>query len=102
MARLPKPKAGQTKREWLAALNPPLAKSGARGRFSAEANAALSKASERGYEFAEPERPTSAPVTSEARKRSHDIREWAGEQGIAVPDRGRIPNEVHNAYNSRG
>jgi hypothetical protein len=40
------------------------------------------------------------PRTSSSRQRSGDIRAWAGEQGIAVSGRGRIPASVVEQYDA--
>lgn len=40
--------------------------------------------------------PSSAPVTGQPSAR--EIREWARENGRDVPDRGRIPADVREAY----
>lgn len=56
----------QTEREFLASLNPPLAKAGARGRFSTAATAALAKARAEGFGFigdkGHPQNPVKAPA----------------------------------------
>jgi hypothetical protein len=95
-----------TKREYLAGLNPPLAKIG-RGRFSKAALEAIAAAEAAGTVFDEPvtvskevaaegdETPSQHPKpTSE----SSLIRAWAADNGISVGQRGRIPVDVIAAY----
>ena len=122
MARLLKSKDNETEREWLARQNPPLAvlvgKSGkpARGRFSAEAHAALATAKEKGWTFAGKQTPTptprpkaakpkakstDAPVNSGAVSEAQNIREWATANGVPVSARGRISQETRSAYEAR-
>lgn len=44
---------------------------------------------------------TRRPVrTAASRRRSHDIREWAQQQGIDVSERGRIPARVTRQYDA--
>jgi Lsr2 len=38
--------------------------------------------------------------TAASRRRSHDIREWARQQGIEVSERGRIPARVSREYDA--
>lgn len=85
-----------TKREWLAKQG--LAEAGKRGRFSTEANAALTKALEDGMRFSDDKPATSAtaPLSYDAKK----VRKWAAAQGINVGERGRIPAEVIARYNA--
>ena len=37
-------------------------------------------------------------ATGRSRSRAAEVRAWAKDQGIAVPDRGRVPNEVLEQY----
>jgi hypothetical protein len=43
-------------------------------------------------------RPQQTARTAASRKRSHDIRTWAQNKGIAVSERGRIPAGVVEQY----
>jgi hypothetical protein len=45
-------------------------------------------------------RKGTGPRTASNRERSSDIRTWAKQQGINVNDRGRIPAQVLDAYDS--
>lgn len=36
--------------------------------------------------------------TASGRSKAAEVRAWAKEQGISVPDRGRVPNEVLEQY----
>ena len=120
MARLLKPKANETEREWLARQNPPLAvlvgASGkpARGRFSKDAHEALAKAKENGWEFADSKpAPTPKPKTASVKastaapentgkiSEAQSIREWANANGVPVSARGRISQETVAAYEAR-
>jgi hypothetical protein len=49
---------------------------------------------------AKPGRKAGAPRTVNSRERSSDIRAWAKQHGITVNDRGRIPAQVIEAYDS--
>ena len=120
MARLLKPKANETQREWLARQNPPLAvltgASGkpARGRFSKEAHAALATAAEKGWTFAEatPATPTPKPKAASTKanapapantgkvSEAQSIREWAQANNVPVSARGRISSDTRAAYES--
>lgn len=94
-----------TKREYLAGLNPPLAKPG-RGRFSAEAIKALAEAEAAGVVFDEPVKPVKEVATegdkpsqpTKPTSESSLIRAWAADNGIKVGERGRIPEEITKAY----
>ncbi len=94
-----------TKREYLAGLNPPLAKPG-RGRFSKDAIAALEAAEAAGVVFDEPVKPVKEVATegdepSKPTKPASEvtlIRSWAADNGIKVGERGRLPQDVVAAY----
>lgn len=94
-----------TKREYLAGLNPPLAKPG-RGRFSKEALDALAAAEAAGVVFDEPVKPVKEVATegeepskpTKPASESTAIRSWAATNGIKVGERGRLPKEVIAAY----
>lgn len=45
--------------------------------------------------------PSSTPRLEANRERNHAIREWAREQGMDVPERGRIRAEIVEAYENR-
>jgi hypothetical protein len=45
--------------------------------------------------------PSATPRLEETRERNHTIREWAREQGMDVPDRGRIRSEIVEKYENR-
>jgi hypothetical protein len=49
---------------------------------------------------AKPGRKGGVPRTVNSRERSSDIRTWAKQHGITVNDRGRIPAQVIEAYES--
>ncbi|MBP2371384.1 histone-like nucleoid-structuring protein Lsr2 [Pseudonocardia parietis] len=53
----------------------------------------------RGRRLTEPGAPR--PVTTADREQNQAIRAWARKQGIAVSDRGRIPQSVLNAFHQR-
>lgn len=94
-----------TKREYLAGLNPPLAKPG-RGRFSKEAVEALATAEAAGVVFDEPVKPVKEVATegdepsqpSKPTSETAEVRAWAASNGIKVGERGRIPEAVTKAY----
>jgi len=100
----------ETQREYLASLNPPLAKAGARGKFSKVAHEALAEASAKGITFgpiavesksedSDSLGKSKAPVAKVAGASPSDIRAWALAQGMEVSVRGRISREVIDAYN---
>lgn len=116
----------QTERDFLASLTPPLAKAGARGRFSADAHAALAKARADGFGFigdkGHPQTevkaaPKAAPkvVTSAVSTETVSVpaqtktvqtgtvdakaaRTWARSQGMTVGERGRLHPNIISAY----
>lgn len=45
-------------------------------------------------------RPSGSGAREEVSERNRQIREWARSQGLDVPDRGRIPREVIEKYES--
>lgn len=114
------PTTTQTAREFLASLNPPLAKAGpgVRGRFSTAGVEALTAARAAGTVFADDVKvvktatatvapaaapaPTPAPVVStpavEGTVNAKDARAWAKANGIAVGERGRLHPDVLNAF----
>ena len=94
-----------TKREFL--IEKGLAKPG-RGRFSAEANAALAEAVANGAVFDEPVKPVKEVATegdkpsqpSKPTSETAEVRAWAASNGIKVGERGRIPEKVLAAFKS--
>jgi hypothetical protein len=118
------PTTTQTAREYLASLNPPLAKAGpgVRGRFSTAGVEALTAARAAGVVFADDVKvvkttpavaapaqaapapvatPAPAPVATPAPAgtvNAKDARAWAKANGIAVGERGRLHPDVLNAY----
>lgn len=97
-----------TKREYLAGLNPPLAKPG-RGRFSKEAVEALAAAEAAGVVFDEPVKPVKEVATegdkpsqpSKPTSETAEVRAWAASNGIKVGERGRIPANVLDAFKAK-
>lgn len=105
-----------TKREWLVERG--LAKAGARGRFSREANAALAKAISEGIVFDEPVvkpvsenkekkvRAAKKPVAKAPSSELYDakeVRRWAEANGkVEKGKRGRLPTEVIQEFLSSG
>lgn len=96
----------ETQREYLASLTPPLAKAGARGKFSKVAHEALAEATTKGITFgpvatsedSDSLGKSKAPVTTVAGASPAQIRKWAIDQGLAVPTRGRLPADILTAY----
>lgn len=96
-----------TKREYLVGLG--LAQPG-RGRFSREALTAIAEAESQGTVFDEPVKAVSKGVSVEGdsspsqrtrpTSESSLIRAWAADNGVAVGNRGRIPESVVSAYRS--
>lgn len=97
-----------TEREYLVSLG--LAKPG-RGRFSGAAKEALAKAKEEGKTFTDTKpvvkaspKPAAKPAAKAVPKvdtpkfDAKAVRAWAKDNGIAVPERGRIPNDVLTQY----
>lgn len=41
-----------------------------------------------------------AKRTASGRSKAAEVRAWAKEQGIAVPDRGRVPNDILEQYDA--
>lgn len=100
-----------SKREYLAGLNPPLAKFPSRGKFSKDAHAAIAKAEAEGMVFDDPapvksDKPKTVKVKADkptvtVTKSNADpaaVRAWAKENGVTVSERGRVAETVKAQY----
>jgi hypothetical protein len=90
-----------TKRQYLVSLG--LTRPDSRGRFSAEAQAALYKAEAEGMKFADGNAApstTTTPVDDSKPYNAKAVRRWAARNGIVLGARGRIPADIVNRFHA--
>lgn len=88
-----------TRRAYAASLG--LAKADARGRMSADAMAAITKAEQEGMVFTDSNAPARKTVKTEVKAGAYDakaVRAWAMSKGVTVNTRGRLSSEILDAY----